>query len=179
MRPQPVTIDSLPKTVHEQYARDQAGLDRIFLENERIAPHSQIASTSALLVSKWEELFGLDNKSTSWAGFNPPPGYESQSNRFFAHCVVPDLYPTEEDSLQEQNAKQVSYLHRLLDSKSRKKSSKQEFMHLTALLTKDGSKGMVEFDQESKIICSLFNVIEKINEMISHVNGRKTQYQKS
>ncbi|MEI8329345.1 MAG: DUF5399 family protein [Chlamydiia bacterium] len=179
MRPKPVTIDSMDLKVHQQYAQAQSELDQIFLrESQLTAPHSEIAGTSPIFSSKWEELFDLDKRGTTWAFFAPPPSYFSQSNRFFSHRLLPDLYWVDEED-QEKKKNQEPSLTALLKQKQKKRASKKELTHLTALLNKDTDTTMVEFQQELKIVFALIDSIECINEMLLHVQGRKLQYQKS
>ena len=92
MKTAPVTFDSIDISVHQRYAKDQALLDPTFLaETQLVAHHPEITSISRIYSSKWEELFELYKRSSSWAFFCPPSQYLSQSKRFFSHCLLPTI----------------------------------------------------------------------------------------
>jgi hypothetical protein len=178
MKNKPVTIDSLDISVHKRYAIDQESLDTVYIhEPQLIAPHSKITGTSSIYSSKWEELLEVHKRSTTWANFEPPHGYFHQSNRFFSHCLLPDLY-TGIHQDQKENEEALVSIGEIFAEKKQKKISKQELFDLISLEKSSDPLYALGVENDKKNIVSLLESIEKINKMLSDIHARKLQFQK-
>ncbi|MBM3207180.1 MAG: hypothetical protein FJZ57_01040 [Chlamydiae bacterium] len=178
MKNKPVTIASLDITAHKRYAVDQEMLDPTFIiEPQFIAPHSEITGTSSIYASKWEELFEIHKRSTTWAHFEPPPSYFHQSNRFFSYCLLPNFYVEMSEEKTEEDTSPQS-LSEIFADKKLKKISKQELIDLISLNKTSDYANSLSLENDKQIILSLLDSIEIINKMISQVHSKKLQYQK-
>jgi len=166
------TIDNLDIQVHERYAKDQQNLDpRFTVEATSIAPHSEIAVTSAIYTSKWEELFELHVKNTPWALFEPPPKYHLQANRFFRARILPSFegWEGQKNEEEEQGEKEGKDAEEYLDPF-------EELLHSVENFTKGSS--LKSFEQDKSLLISLFEKVKYLNTLLNLANARKTQYQK-
>ncbi len=178
MKTKPTTVDAIDIHAHHRYAFDQASLDPTFLtEPTLIAPHSKIAGISNIFSSKWEELFDIQKRSSTWAHFTPPSLYSFQSNRFFSYCLLPDLYWECEN--EEENPRSTSFeLPPLFAFQKTKRPSKKEIVNLASLMQKDKNESMIDFEKDKNSIITLLEALEKLNKLLSQIHSKKLQYQK-
>ena len=157
-----ITVDQIGIEAHKRYAVDQENLESSYITDSSMIPqHLEIAGTSAIYSSKWEELFEINLKNIPWAAFSPPPKYFSHRNRFFSHALIPGILWSEEDESEEdeerenERKKQNETLHAIIEAISSRK------------IKGDGS--------------ALLNLIESVkflNSLLKEINSRKLQYQK-
>ncbi len=145
-----ITIDQIGIEAHKRYATDQALLDLSYItESQMISPHLEIAATSQIYSSQWEELFGIHLNNIPWAAFSPPPKYNAQRKRFFAQTLIPSIFFSDEKEDDDESFK--NFMHALACRKIKKDES--------ALL------GLIES-------------IKLLNSLLKEVNARKLRYQK-
>ncbi len=148
------TIDNLDLKTHERYAQDQKILDRTFVtDSSLLSPHAEIAATSVIYASKWEELFATGVKNLPWAAFSSPSLYRRKPNRFFSFRVLPTIDIGEEEE-------EPTLLKKARDIKQRE--------------NQDASL----FERDKGYIVSLLSCVSELNKMLGQINARKLQYQK-
>lgn len=170
MKTAPVTFDSIDISVHQRYAKDQALLDPTFLaETQIVAHHPEITSISRIYSSKWEELFELYKRSSSWAFFCPPSQYLSQSKRFFSHCLLPTIsWSVSTEGSDNKNGSALPSLYSREPLRRMTKEEVEKTIHQTPCPSPD--------DEEQKLtILSLINTIDTIDTMLGMIHGRKAQ----
>jgi hypothetical protein len=169
MKPSAVTIDAIDIAVHKRYAEDQALLDPAYIkEPSLVAPHPEIFSLSSLYSSKWEELFEVHRRSSSWAAFTSPISYNFQSKRLFSYCLMPNINFS---SLSDRLEKDVPSLPSLYETRPGFKVSKEEIMSKI----KSSLPDLRDAQEESLCITALLDKIEDIDKMLAMIHGRKAQ----
>lgn len=154
-----MTIDNLDVAVHERWAQDQEKLDPKYLSSAETPNHFEIAGTSILYPSQWEELFEVHVKNIPWAAFTPPPHYRLQPNKFFTHRIVPSIDTGMEG--KEEEEKESFYEKILRKAEERRKQ-----------------KALAAVQREETALTNLFDIVQTLNVLLEQINARKTQYQK-
>jgi hypothetical protein len=159
------TIDNLDIKIHERYAHDQKILDRTFTkETSLLSSHAEIAATSVIYASKWEELFEMGIKNIPWAAFSPPSFYHQKPNRFFSYRLLPSIYVEDENEDE-------------MDEESERK--KENELLKKALQAKKGrNQDSSLFERDKTTIISLLKTVVHLNSLLTQVNSRKLQFQK-
>ena len=160
-----ITIDQIGIDAHKRYAIDQESLETKYLtESTAIQPQLEIAGTSMIYSSKWEELFEFNFCNTTWAAFLPPPNYRTQRNKFFSHALIPGILwsEAEEDEDLEE------------DEDTENERKKQN--HLINQIIESLSTGSIKEDESA--LLNLIQSIKTLNSLLREVNARKLQYQK-
>ncbi len=157
-----VTVDQIGIEAHKRYAVDQETLDTVYITDSSMIPrHLEMAGTSSIYSSKWEELFEVHLKNIPWAAFSPPPKYYVQRNRFFSHALIPgilwsnDEEQDEDEGHEEERKKQNETLKTLMETIAVRRIKENE----TALL-------------------NLVESVKILNSLLKEINSRKIQYQK-
>jgi hypothetical protein len=159
----PTTIDNLDIKTHERYAQDQQIYDKSFItESTLLSPHLEIAATSTIYSSKWEELFEMGTKNIPWAAFSPP-AHQRQTNRFFSYRILPTIFVAEETD-EEEEEEQKKREDEILKKVIRAKKGKNQDPSL--------------FERDRSSILNLLETVRSLNQMLSQINSRKLQYQK-
>ena len=173
MKPRPVTFDSIDISVHQRYAKDQAILDATFIKEPHfITPHTEITATTSIFSSKWEELFDIHKRSSSWALFSAPEDFFSQRNKFFSHTLLPELHLLEET--KEEN-KELSPWR---EPKTRRLTKEEILKKSKLAIETKNSEEASALEKDYKTICTLLESIETISKLLLTVQARKLQFQK-
>jgi hypothetical protein len=156
-----VTIDQIGIEAHRRYAIDQENLDTAFIADTKAIPlQLEIAGTSQIYSSKWEELFEVHLKNIPWAAFSPPPMYHSQRNRFFSHALTPGMLWSDEDEEQDNE-----------DDGERKRQN-ESLKNIINAISCRKIKG------EESALLSLIESVKLLNSLLREINAKKLQYQK-
>jgi hypothetical protein len=160
-----VTIDNLDIKAHEQYARDQVSFDPTYIVDAvGISPHFEIAGTSSIYSSKWEELFELSICNIPWAMFAAPPLFTVQRNKYFRYRILPsieDFFDQEEEEEDEETQfERTVFLQKVLNAKKEKQQSHEVF------------------ERERSALLNFFQSAKVLNKLLAQINARKLQYQK-
>jgi len=149
-----VTIDQYPREANERYATDQSYFDqKIIADSSQIPFQTEISVVDPIYSNAFDDLFGLQQKKSSWAAFSAPPGYRSQSKRLFGSRLIPEIDPDEvSDAI-------VTGLEDLIDQ--------GEVLLKNPLVR-----------SSEKIVMALLEMIREIDQMIRDVRGRIYQYAK-
>ncbi len=83
-----VTVDQLPKKVHDDYAIGQQNLDPLF-KVENIPNHRHVCNTKSTFIEATDRLFELERCNKTWATFSPPKNYDQNSDKFFNAEIAP------------------------------------------------------------------------------------------
>lgn len=159
-----ITIDQIGIDAHRRYAVDQETLESKYItESSMVPPHLEIAGTSMIYSSKWEELFELNVSNIPWAAFYPPPNYRIQKNKFFSHAITPNILWADEDAFNEDEEQD--------QEKERKKQNDVLDALLEAL-----SKNQIK--EEESVLLNLVESIKMLNSLLREANSKKLQYQK-
>lgn len=161
-----ITIDQIGIDAHRRYAVDQETVESKYVtESSMVPPQLEIAGTSMIYSSKWEELFELNVGNTPWAAFYPPPNYRIQRNKFFSHTLTPNFgwSEDEEDEDQEENDEE--------GERARKKQDES----LNALLEMISTR-ILRSDESA--LLNLVESVKKLNSFLREINSKKLQYQK-
>lgn len=159
-----VTIDNLDIKVHEQYARDQISFDPTYIVDALgISPHFEIAGTSSIYSSKWEELFELAICNIPWAMFAAPPLFTVQRNKYFRYRILPsieDFLEEDEEEQEETSFERAALLQKILNAKKEKQQSHETF------------------ERERSALLNFFQSVKMLDKLLAQINARKLQYQK-
>lgn len=158
-----ITIDQIGIDAHKRYAIDQETVESKYVtESSMIPPQLEIAGTSMIYSSKWEELFEMNGNNIPWAAFYPPPNYRTQRNKFFSHALTPNIPWSDENDDQEEG-------------EEGEEEPKKQNESLNALLA-ELSKRIVKSDESA--LLNLVQSIKMLNNLLKEVNAKKLQYQK-
>lgn len=166
-----VTIDNLDIKVHEQYARDQVSFDPTFIvDSQNISAHFEIAGTSSIYSSKWEELFEIGVRNIPWAMFAAPPSFNTQRNKYFRFRILPTL----EESLDDFEEEGFE------DESENEDDGEEKFQLLQKILNaqKGQNQSHEVFEYEKSALLNFVHSVKFLNKLLSHINARKLQYQK-
>ena len=159
------TIDNLDIKIHERYAQDQKILDRTFTkETSLLSSHAEIAATSVIYASKWEELFETGIRNVPWAVFSPPSFYHQKPHRFFSYRLLPSIY------VEDENEEEMD------EDSERKKEG--ELLKKALQAKKGRNQDSSLFERDKTAIVSLLKTVVHLNELLTQVNSRKLQFQK-
>ncbi len=88
----PVTIDNIGIESYQRYAFDQKTLDKDFIQSSKqLAGKTEVSVTTPYPRSEFDDLFNLQKKSVSWAGFQPPQNYLAHTRSIFSFHILPNL----------------------------------------------------------------------------------------
>jgi len=157
-----VTIDNLGITVHERWAQDQKALDIGYAqEAKEVASHPQILGLSLIYPSKFDELFGLQERTQHWANFSAPKNFHAFSKQYYSYRLFPNMgWEEEEEEEEKEREKEHPLIRAIL---SAKKHHHQSHSH---------------FEKDRSTLVTMVESIEWINELLKQIHGRKLQYQK-
>jgi len=95
-----VNVHTIPDAAHNEFAIRAESYDPLFL-NTSVTAHLDLAHIKPQY-SSFEELFGFANRPKPNAHFEPPPGIQSYSNRFFRSALAPTLTLSSIEKAQEK-----------------------------------------------------------------------------
>lgn len=154
-----LTIDRFDLKEHVRWAKDQESLDvSLIAEAKLVASHPEVMGTSCIYPSHCEELFELQKRNTSWALFQPPPGFRLFGKRFFSYRLFED--PCDAEPEREHQDHYALVVQKILDTSPSKKESPSLF------------------EQDKTVLVRVFESIGWIESLLKLIHGRKLQYQK-
>jgi hypothetical protein len=155
------TIDNLGIGANERYAKDQYLIEPGFVKDSLLVPQkTEISVLRPYVPTEFEQLFSV-GKQVSWASFNPPPNYFSETSSLFSHQIIPSLGEYEK---QEADEDKLSGLKNVLEEASGKQNLSE--------------KESEEAEKERQTLVSLFECVHGLNKTLSLINARRNQYQR-
>jgi len=155
----PKTIDNLGVDSSSRYAKDQATIDRKFLEDARNIPlKTEISVLKPYLPTEFEHYLS-SGKTVLWSAFDEPP-IPSHTN-LFSHELSPSLGGAQ---------------------KMKTNTDKLEAMEETITRSfKEGKQDHLSFqntEKERKIVLSLVTTVRSLNRLLTTTNARRNQLQR-
>lgn len=150
---QKTTIDWLDKEAHVRYAKDSAVYEKKYVEEAKWIPnHTEIAVITPTN-SEADKLLEMNLGHTAWALFDPPKDYKKQSNRFFNTQLLPKV----DIALVLEKFEGVV---------------EKAFLDM-------GEKILSNyFERMKKMIVTLLDCLEHLNELLERVISERLQFQK-
>lgn len=147
---EPLTIDNYPREIHSDYAKRQEEFDsQLLVDSSKIPYQTEIGVFDPVYIDAIDDLFG--SKRTSWVGFEPPPGYATQTNRFFGIQIIRDL-----------NAEKCA----------------AEFYAEFEAFIAEKKRRVDQLERPKKKVIALLEVIDHLEQMLMHIRARIHQYAK-
>lgn len=159
-----ITIDQIGIDAHKRYAIDQESLDTHYITDAtHISGQLEIAGTSMIYSSKWEELFEFNLNNTTWAAFLPPPNYRTQRNKFFSHSLIPGILWSESDDDEDLEEDE--------NTENERKKQNALIKNIIEVLSS-------RLKEDESALLNLIQSIKTLNSLLREVNAKKLQYQK-
>ena len=144
------TIDNLGLDLSVKYAQNEQLYDDSLIKESNIIPKlTQLSVIVPHVSSEIDELFDYDNKNQTWADFVPPPNYVYAKTNLFSHNIAPSLGPIE---IQEEEKEKINKL---------------QTQNLSA-----------NDEKEIDALLNFFDIFEKLNQDLSSINSKRSQYHK-
>ena len=160
-----ITIDNLGFNASQRYASDQKMLE----ETESLAKDSQVVFSKIQVDvsnpsfhSECDTLLATSKKSTAWALFAPPFGYNERTKHSFTFELLPAL------SLEEKKA---FYLQKINDYE-------QEQKHPDNQELEEQESFAAETKKKKDTLTHLLHCILHLNEYMLYANIKRSQYHK-
>lgn len=92
------TVDDLGIEASNQYARNQATLDRQLMEETRLFPSKIEGGLNPYISAEGEESYAkfTIGQAVIWANFSPPKDYSVKASRLFTYQLIPSLGGSEQ-----------------------------------------------------------------------------------
>lgn len=166
-----ITIDNFDIKAHERYAQDQQKLEPKYItESNSVPSYSEIAGTSAIYSSKWEELFEIQLANLPWAMFSAPPKFSMQPNKFFTYRILPKIIVEEEKSIENEDESE--------EGKEEKKRQSVELLNRVLTASKEKNQNSHAFEKDKTTILNLLESVRYLDKLLGQINSKKLQYQK-
>ncbi len=160
MTVKPRTVDNLGTEASIRYAKDQAAIDRLLLEDARWVPNkTEVSVAKPYVLSEFDQLFS-SAKTIQWASFQEPPNFEAHLSSLFSHQLIPSLGSSEK---QEADTEKLEALEDALHKREEKKQNKDE---------------QQKEEKERKALLALLKSLHKLDRTLSMINSRRNQYQR-
>jgi hypothetical protein len=146
------TVDNLGIDASSRYARDQAQLDKTFIQDSRIiAQKAEISSLTPHIATEFEQYLA-PAKQILWATFAAPP-IAMADTTLFTHQLIPSL------GTSEKQDELIQKLDAAEDTLNKKKRNNKELLELKSIRT-------------------ALQLILTLDRTLSLINARRNQYQK-